>query len=81
MVPRLRGDKRLQGFSVGDPFPMINNILILKSAIRLLLIISIVLLAVLAYAEEKRYNVPIDDSPVFGPAEAPVTMIEFLDYQ
>ncbi len=81
MVPRLRGDKRLQGFSVGDPFPLINNILILKSAIRLLLITLVVLLAVLAYAEEKRYNVPIEDSPVLGPPDAPVTIIEFLDFQ
>ncbi len=32
-------------------------------------------------AEEKRYVVPIDDSPQLGAADAPVTIIEFLDYQ
>ncbi len=32
-------------------------------------------------AEEKRYVVPIGDSPQLGPANAPVTIIEFLDFQ
>jgi hypothetical protein len=34
-----------------------------------------------SYADEKRYVVPLDDSPVCGPATAAVTIIEFLDYQ
>ena len=34
-----------------------------------------------SYAEEKRYSVPLADSPVYGTSIAPVTMIEFLDYQ
>jgi hypothetical protein len=25
--------------------------------------------------------VPIDNSPAYGPADAPVTIFEFLDYQ
>ncbi|RMG03492.1 MAG: hypothetical protein D6726_05535 [Nitrospirae bacterium] len=29
----------------------------------------------------KRYNVPVGDSPTLGPQDAPVTIIEFLDYQ
>jgi len=29
----------------------------------------------------QRYNVPIDDSPQKGPKNAPVTIIEFLDFQ
>ncbi|MGO9612863.1 MAG: hypothetical protein ACLPX5_07505 [Dissulfurispiraceae bacterium] len=32
-------------------------------------------------AEEKRYQVPLEDSPSYGSGEAPVTMIEFIDYQ
>ena len=28
-----------------------------------------------------RYNVPVDDDPVLGPANAPITLIEFSDYQ
>ncbi len=34
-----------------------------------------------AAAEEKRYTVPIGDSPSTGPAGAPVTIVEFLDFQ
>ena len=32
-------------------------------------------------AEEKRFDVPIGDSPSLGPAGAPITMIEFIDFQ
>ncbi len=32
-------------------------------------------------AADIRYNIPIDDSPSLGPKNAPVTVIEFLDYQ
>jgi protein-disulfide isomerase len=31
--------------------------------------------------ELKRYDVPIDDDYVLGPADAPITIIEFSDYQ
>jgi hypothetical protein len=34
-----------------------------------------------AYAVDKRYNVPIGDSSALGPVNAPITMIEFIDYQ
>lgn len=30
---------------------------------------------------EKRYDVPIGNSPQMGPADAPVTIIEFIDFQ
>ena len=32
-------------------------------------------------AEEQRVDVPLDASIRFGPPDAPVTMIEFLDFQ
>lgn len=32
-------------------------------------------------AEEKRYDIPIGSSPSVGPADAPVTLVEFLDFQ
>jgi protein-disulfide isomerase len=28
-----------------------------------------------------RYDVPVDDDPTIGPADAPITLIEFSDYQ
>jgi len=38
-------------------------------------------LTAVSFAEERRYVVPIEDSPVYGPQGAQVTIIEFLDYQ
>jgi hypothetical protein len=34
-----------------------------------------------AAAEEQRFTVPIGDSPATGPVTAPVTIIEFIDFQ
>jgi len=34
-----------------------------------------------SYAEEKRYVLPLEDSPSCGAKNAAVTIIEFLDYQ
>jgi hypothetical protein len=33
------------------------------------------------HASEQRYSIPIDNSPVLGPADAQITIIEFLDFQ
>jgi hypothetical protein len=32
-------------------------------------------------AADQRYSVPLLDSPSLGPENAPVTIIEFLDFQ
>ena len=34
-----------------------------------------------AAAADIRYDVPPGDSPSIGPANAPVTLVEFVDYQ
>jgi hypothetical protein len=34
-----------------------------------------------AFAEQQRTDVPIGNSPAFGPENAPVTIIEFIDFQ
>lgn len=34
-----------------------------------------------AWGSEVRYAVPAGGSPSIGPANAPVTIVEFLDYQ
>ncbi len=48
---------------------------------RLLICIFVLLLFGMAHAEEKRFDVPIGDSPSQGPTDAPVTIIEFIDFQ
>jgi hypothetical protein len=39
------------------------------------------MVSLLVYAAGNRYNVPIENSPAWGPEDAPVTIIEFIDYQ
>jgi hypothetical protein len=46
-----------------------------------LLLTMILLAASLSFAQDARFDVPIGDSPSYGPGDAPVTMIEFIDYQ
>lgn len=48
---------------------------------KLLSCIFVLLLIGPAFAEEKRTDVPIGDSPTMGPVDAPITLIEFLDFQ
>ena len=55
----------------------------IRSNARLLALgIALALLAAVpAGAADIRYTVPAGDSPSIGPANAPVTIVEFLDYQ
>ncbi len=48
-----------------------------KAALTVLFLLSIST----AFADGQRFQVPIADSPQLGPADAPVTIIEFLDFQ
>jgi protein-disulfide isomerase len=53
-----------------------------SNARRLALWIALTLLAAVpAGAVDVRYAVPAGDSPSIGPANAPVTIVEFVDYQ
>lgn len=45
------------------------------------LFLILLFLPAFAGAEEQRYTVPILDSPSKGPENAPVTIVEFLDFQ
>ena len=48
---------------------------------KFLCLIVVLLLIGVAQAEEKKTDVPIGDSPSMGPADAPITIIEFIDFQ
>ena len=55
-----------------------------SNACRMALWIALTLLAAVpagAGAADVRYAVPAGDSPSIGPANAPVTIVEFVDYQ
>ncbi len=50
----------------------------------MLLLIAALALPAAAGAQgtgEKRYQIPLENSPSLGPADAPVTVFEFLDFQ
>jgi len=43
--------------------------------------ILLLVLASAVFADDRRYSMPLADSPALGPANAPLTLIEFIDYQ
>lgn len=48
---------------------------------RILLCIAFLLLGIMAQAADQKTDIPIGNSPTMGPADAPVTIIEFIDFQ
>ena len=53
-----------------------------SSVRRLALWVALALFAAVpAGAADVRYAVPAGDSPSIGPSNAPVTIVEFVDYQ
>lgn len=47
----------------------------------LLFLCGLLLIAAAAFASEPRFDIPVGDSPSLGPENAPVTIIEFIDFQ
>jgi hypothetical protein len=45
------------------------------------LLVVVTLLICLPAAADQRYTVPLENSPSRGPENAPVTIIEFIDFQ
>jgi len=41
----------------------------------------LLIVPVLVFAADNRYDVPLGDCPSVGPEKAPVTIMEFIDYQ
>lgn len=48
---------------------------------KLFLILICLILVCPSFAAENKYNISVDNSPFIGPQNAPVTIIEFIDYQ
>ena len=48
---------------------------------RLVLVVLFLQIACFASAQETRFTIPLDSSPSLGPADAPVTIVEFIDFQ
>ena len=48
---------------------------------KLVIVLAMLVLCSTVEAAQKRTEVPIGDSPSLGPADAPVTIIEFIDFQ
>ncbi|MGB9710896.1 MAG: hypothetical protein ACPLZA_05335 [Thermodesulfovibrio sp.] len=51
---------------------------IIKQLLLILLVLSILSSS---FAAEKRYSLPLEESPYIGYENAPVTIVEFIDYQ
>jgi len=47
----------------------------------LMVLVFFSLLPLAASGETERYELPIDNAVYRGPADAPITIIEFLDFQ
>ena len=39
------------------------------------------LLPCIAFGQNERYDIPLDNCVFMGPADAPITIFEFLDFQ
>jgi hypothetical protein len=53
----------------------------MKTSHKYLFAALFMILSTSVYAAENRYDIPIEGSPSWGPEDAPVTIVEFIDYQ
>ena len=53
----------------------------MKKILPLTISVFLLLFLTTASAADKRISVPLGDSPSMGPENAPVTIVEFIDFQ
>jgi hypothetical protein len=53
----------------------------MKKRALLLFLLMLVMLPIQVLSAEMRYSIPLEDSPSRGPEDAPVTIVEFIDFQ
>ena len=58
-----------------------NALRLLALAVALAVVLGAFALAAPALADEKVYDISVEGSPYLGAKDAPVTIIEFVDYQ
>ena len=79
MSPLPRGEGR-RGRGTLTPAPYREKMGLKMQRVALIVFI-VVLFCPSVIAGTQRFNVPIEGSPSLGPDNAPVVMVEFLDYQ
>jgi len=75
-------NKKLNGKSRGNFCSSRLNIREFMEKGRVLIIVSLVFFFLVSSIKgSERLDIPLENSPSFGPMDAPVTIVEFLDYQ
>jgi hypothetical protein len=67
--------------SVGTTVFVVSVLVRGDSMKKIVLVLLFSLLCTQAFAETKRFTVPLENSPSLGPRDAPITIVEFIDYQ
>ena len=52
-----------------------------RPVIALIILVIFSLLPLAAFGQDERYELPVGNSVAKGPADAPITIFEFLDFQ
>jgi len=53
----------------------------MKKVLYCTMMLFVLLLSTSVFSADKRVAIPLGDSPSMGPENAPVTIVEFIDFQ